>query len=47
MTEEAFFAEADVVIENPDRENDEKREYVSKQITTYLKECLESAGKMW
>ena len=46
LTEEEFFAEADVVIENPDRENDEKREYVSKQIATYLKECLESEGKM-
>lgn len=46
LTEAQFLAEADVVIENPDIEIEEREAFLLKQIERYLKECLESPGKM-
>ena len=46
LSEEQFRANADVVIENPDRENEEENKELSKQIITHLKERLESNVKM-
>lgn len=46
LSEEQFRANADVVIENPDREKEEEKEELSKQIITHLKERLESNAKM-
>ncbi len=46
LSEEQFRANADVVIENPDREKEEEKEKLSKQIIVHLKERLESNDKM-
>ena len=46
LTEEEFLAEADVVIQNGDRPKEEARQQISKQISKYLKECLESSDEM-
>ena len=41
LSEEQFLANADVVIENPDRKKEEENQNLSKQIITHLKERLE------
>ena len=41
LSEEQFLANADVVIENPDRKKEEEHQNLSKQIITHLKERLE------
>lgn len=46
LSEEQFRANADVVIENPDRQKEEENKELSKQIITHLKERLESNAKM-
>ncbi len=46
LTDEQFKAAADVVIENPDGENDEAGNALSKEIWKHLKEYLESTDKM-
>ena len=46
LSEEVFFAEADVVIENPDTEEYRTNEGIEKQIRTRLKECMEKVDKM-
>lgn len=46
LSEEQFRANADVVIENPNREKEEEKEKLSKQILVHLKERLESNSKM-
>ena len=46
LTEQEFFAHADIVIENPDTEKKSREEFLEKQISTHLKECLESQSKM-
>ena len=46
LTEQEFLAQADVVIENPDREKNEREELLAKQIEAHLKECLESQNEM-
>ena len=47
LTEEQFLAQADAVIENPDREEHVRKEALLTQIETPLTECLESQNKMW
>ena len=42
LSEQQFLANADVVIENPDRQNEEEELKLSKQIRAHLKERLES-----
>ena len=46
LSEAEFRANADVVIENANREKTEALENLSKQIAAHLKECLESMDKM-
>ena len=41
LSKEQFFANADVVIDNPDRKNEEENQNLSKQIMAHLKERLE------
>ena len=47
LTEKEFLAQADVVIENPDSETDDKERGLSQQIEFHLKECMETRNKMW
>ena len=42
LSEQQFLANADVVIENPDRQKEEEELKLSKQIMAHLKERLES-----
>ena len=46
LSEEAFRAQADVVIDNPDHQEGKHSEQLLKQIKEYLKEYLESMDKM-
>lgn len=46
LSEEEFLANADVVIENPDRPKEEARQVLSKKIAVLLKDFVESADKM-
>lgn len=46
LSEEEFFAQADVVIENPDRADYKSSQGLEEQIRTRLKECMEKADKM-
>lgn len=41
LSEEEFFSEADVIIENPDVEGYKSNQSLEQQIRTRLKECLE------
>lgn len=47
LTEEEFLAQADVVIENPDRDNKDSEHELLQQIEIHLKECMETRNKMW
>lgn len=47
LSEEEFFAHADVVIENPDEASYKSSSSLRKQIRVHLKECVEKADKMW
>jgi len=47
LTEEEFFAHADVVIENPDRRCYKSNRGLEKQIRAHLKECMEKTDKVW
>lgn len=46
LSEEEFFAEADVIIENPDVEGYKSDETLEKQIYVRLKECMENMEEM-
>lgn len=46
LSEEEFFSQADVVIENPDTEEYKTNQTMEEQIRTRLKECLEKQEKM-
>ena len=46
LSEAEFTANADVIIENPDREKGEAAEALSKQIAVLLKDYVESKDKM-
>ena len=47
LTEEEFLAQADVVIENPDIEKEDREHELLQQIEFHLKECMETRNKMW
>jgi len=46
LSEEEFFSQADVVIENPDTEEYKTNQSMEEQIRTRLKECLEKQEKI-
>jgi len=46
LTEEEFFAQADMVIENPDVEGYKSNRSLEQQIRSWLKECLEKLEEM-
>lgn len=46
LSEEAFFANADVIIENPDRSKSEAEQVLSEEINILLKDFVESTDKM-
>ncbi len=46
LSEEEFFAEADVIIENPDMAGYKSNEALEKQIYARLKECMENLEEM-
>lgn len=46
LSEEEFFAQAEVVIENPDRDEYKSSEGLEEQIRARLKECMEKTDKM-
>lgn len=46
LSEEEFLANADVVIENPDRPKEEAKQILSKKIAVLLKDFVESTDKM-
>ena len=46
LTEEEFFAHADVIIENPDRRCYKANRELEQQIRAHLKECMEKPDKM-